>query len=513
VGLCAAALSILTLTMASLAQAGSPQVSVEIVGPGGATFEPLEESPLADNAAVFVGVNEFADRSLSPLNFAVNDAVEQAYLFAVELRLVPPRNCQLVLAGKPKGQVVERHLQELLAAGAKELPADKSSILQAVAVASRQAIDASSLLIVSFSSHGFDDGEGEAYLMPSGGLTDFLDDTALRLRVVEETMRKSKAGHRLLLVDACQQRLSGEKSLAPSDPGKAMQRAFVAALKRPTGQAKLASCSVAEESYEMPGLGGVGHGVFTFALLEALRGGAAPDADGLVRLGAVTGYVTRRVSEWVGEHRRKPQSPSYYGPEEARMLPLAEKGSDLATLAAALKKRIDRAVFTQTLCDEVLGRLKNARADDPASRDLLAMCREFAAGRHTATVFATYARAALSLSAPETSTLRQPEQAWTHLDPALLGEWELGVPTPQGVSLWVWKINADGSYTFIAHGPGAVPGHAGFIHATGGQWALHSTTMTWSDGGFYRLAEAGALAINGKLGTVTWRRKSTAVDR
>src|SRR6185436_14688565 len=102
------------------------------------------------------------------------------------------------------------------------------------------------------------------------------------------------------------------KKGAQDKPGEPMSPTFLAALKKGTGQAKLASCDVSQVSHEDALLGGVGHGVFTYYLLDALRGGAGPDQDGLVRLDAVASYVTRNVSEWVKEYNRDPQSPAYY---------------------------------------------------------------------------------------------------------------------------------------------------------------------------------------------------------
>lgn len=171
-----------------------------------------------------------------------------------------------------------------------------------------------------------------AYVMPHDGLRELMSDTALRLSAIERLMDASSAGHRLLFVDACQERVSAKKSV--NGIATRMDPVFEAVLQRPTGQGKLASCKRGEFSYENRELAGIGHGVFTFALLEALRGAATPDGQGIVRLESVARYVEQRVTAWIREQNRflvnesdrKAQTPSYYGPEKTRTLPLARVG-------------------------------------------------------------------------------------------------------------------------------------------------------------------------------------------
>jgi len=50
-----------------------------------------------------------------------------------------------------------------------------------------------------------------------------------------------------------------------------------------------------------------GHGVFTYYLIEALRGAAAAD-DGQIRLGSVATYLQEQVTAW-GQRARREQTP------------------------------------------------------------------------------------------------------------------------------------------------------------------------------------------------------------
>jgi len=257
-------------------------------------FGPLSKKAPAGNAGMFVGVNKFTrDDGLNELAYAVHDAIELAHLFVFELKLMPASNCYLLLSGEPASDAtsIKQHLSQLKSAGAKISGADRSKILLTFLDLRKFATTSENLFVCSFSSHGFNEGR-TAYVMPSDGHRELLSDTAVPLETIETKMEDSKAGHRLLLVDACQERVSARGS---SSTGKAANAAFIDALKKPSGQAKLASCSPGEFSFEHGSLGGVGHGVFTYSFLEALRGGAKPDKENLVRLGSVSEYVATNV--------------------------------------------------------------------------------------------------------------------------------------------------------------------------------------------------------------------------
>ena len=254
-----------------------PAAAAEARGIEVAIFEPMAADAPGGNAGLFTGVNDFDDESLKDLQFAVHDAIELAYLFVNELKLIPAQHCYVLLAGEPaeKARTVRDHLAELRRQGAPIVTATRSEILKASDKACRHGKEPKDLLVVGFSSHGFE--EGQPFIMPSDGLRNRLSLTALPLATIEQEMQKSQAGHRLLLVDACQERVSAKD---PSGAGGTpMGVPFADELKKSTGQTKLASCSPGELSYEDGAFGGVGHGIFSYAFLEALRGDAPADAQ------------------------------------------------------------------------------------------------------------------------------------------------------------------------------------------------------------------------------------------
>ena len=72
------------------------------------------------------------------------------------------------------------------------------------------------------------------------------------------------------------------------------------------------------------------------------------------------------------------------------------------------------------------------------------------------------------------------------VDPKLVGTWQMVVPNPAGVAIWVWDVHANGTYSFHAEGPGNIPSHRGTFEAAQGKYVLKATTMDWEDRGTYR---------------------------
>jgi len=93
------------------------------------------------------------------------------------------------------------------------------------------------------------------------------------------------------------------------------------------------------------------------------------------------------------------------------------------------------------------------------------------------------------------------------IDPALVGTWEIMVPSDRGMSRWIWRIMGDGTYKFRAEGPRAAPAHEGTIAAINGRWSIHANRglTGYDDGGSYEIRDTAA-TITGKLGTGYWKR-------
>lgn len=175
--------------------------------------------------------------------------------------------------------------------------ATRSAVLDALTNTARRTAP-EDLLIVYLALHGLPDAGGDLYLLTHDTDPNRLIGTGLAQRDVEYGLSKAGAKRIVLLADACH---SGAVGLAK--PGKrglvlAETNRLIRQLAdtRP-GTALLTASSASEFSFEGDQWD---HGVFTFHLLEGLRGKGDANGDRLVTVRELFDFVYREVSEATG---------------------------------------------------------------------------------------------------------------------------------------------------------------------------------------------------------------------
>lgn len=169
-------------------------------------------------------------------------------------------------------------------------------------------------VIVFLASHGFSDPAGNYYFVPkdaqgaeakaaaAGQLKPSEIRTLVLWQEVFDSMRAA-AGRRFLIVDTCQaQGIEGNFD------------AHTLAKRSASSLFALFVASQAEEQAQEYAEGN--HGLFTFALLEALTGKADTDNDGKVTMQEAFEYVRSRVEKL--RDPRKPQTPGFNAPDVLR---------------------------------------------------------------------------------------------------------------------------------------------------------------------------------------------------
>ncbi|MFL6414416.1 MAG: caspase domain-containing protein [Bryobacteraceae bacterium] len=209
--------------------------------------------------AILVAPN-YAGSDLNPLRFTVADTLEL------------------------KGELERQgYVTRLISPG----EATSESIRNALASA-RQLLDGKpqSTFLFAFSGHGFQmkdpSGQDRNYLATLGVTRDRLVQEALPLNEVEKLMSESGARRKVILIDACRN--------DPNAKGADGARSF-AQLQESEGTTILLSTRPGGFSYEDRELG---HGIFTYYLLEGLRGKAA-GKDGFVTFYDLEKYVETSV--------------------------------------------------------------------------------------------------------------------------------------------------------------------------------------------------------------------------
>ena len=92
-----------------------------------------------------------------------------------------------------------------------------------------------------------------------------------------------------------------------------VSESFLTRLSKARGRVVLTASRASEVSEEREELG---HGVFTYYLLEGLRGKADLDGDGVITVDEVYAYVSRKVPEATGQN----QHPVKKGETEGQLV-------------------------------------------------------------------------------------------------------------------------------------------------------------------------------------------------
>lgn len=272
------------------------------------------------SAALFVGVRHFASNTVQEVPYAADDAVDLAYVFALERRvsLVPPRRVVLTLSGRPIKKESRDRLRALQDAGVDvRFHAGAGDIRAALR---EQAVLAGrdGMLIVSMATHGFlHDGSG--YIL---GASSVLRNRATMLSTADmfEVIASSAAQRSLVFVDACRERMvSGTRAVLPNTMSAAP---LVRRLGHTHGQVIFYAAAAGQWAYDDAE---AQNGVFTKAVIEGINCGAAK-VRGVVTAETLAGYVERNVHAWIRDNRDanvgSATQASMDG--EARNMPLAQ---------------------------------------------------------------------------------------------------------------------------------------------------------------------------------------------
>jgi hypothetical protein len=273
------------------------------------------------SAALFVGVGRFTSDSVAEVPYAVDDAVDLAYVFALERRvaLVPPRRVVLLLSGRvPVKAETRERLRGLRDAGADiRFRADASDVRAALreqaALAGRDG-----LLVVSIATHGFL-RDGNSYIL---GASSVIRDPATMLpnSDILEMIALSPAQRSLVFIDACRERMvSGTRSTLGSPMSAAP---IVRRLSHTRGQAVFYAAAAGQWAYDDPV---ARNGVFTNAVIDGMKCGAAK-VRGIVTAETLASHVERRVHTWIHDNRdpNVGSATQVSMDGEARNMPLAQ---------------------------------------------------------------------------------------------------------------------------------------------------------------------------------------------
>ena len=163
-------------------------------------------------------------------------------------------------------------------------------------------------VIIYYAGHGAPetdatspDGDGlEKYLIPYDADPQDLYTTGLPMREVETIFHRLHAERVIFITDSCYSGATGGRTFGTAARRAVVSDNFLTRLSKGRGRVVLTASRAGEVSEERDDLG---HGVFTYYLLQGLKGKADFDADGLVTVDEAYSYVSTHVPSVTGQNQ------------------------------------------------------------------------------------------------------------------------------------------------------------------------------------------------------------------
>jgi uncharacterized caspase-like protein len=132
------------------------------------------------------------------------------------------------------------------------------------------------------------------YLIPSDADPDDLYSTALPMDEMQTIFGRVEAERMVVFLDACYSGAAGGRTFSSKKTRAAnLDDLFLERLTRSKGRAIITASRPSEVSVELPELG---HGIFTYYLVQGLKGAADLNKDGIITVQELYEYVEQQVS-------------------------------------------------------------------------------------------------------------------------------------------------------------------------------------------------------------------------
>ena len=241
---------------------------------------------------VVIGIDEYADEGIENLEYASVDAQAVFDVFThPEHGNMPVDNARLLINGD----------------------ATQKQIKSTIATWLANQVTAEDVAIVFFAGHGApvanpggrsSDGM-EKYLVPHDGEQEDLRATGISMDEVQRWFGFIEARRLLFLIDSCYSGVAGGRTFSqPHFKIRAgLTGEFLDALSG-EGRTVITACDINEVSLEAPSLK---HGVFSYFLVQGLKGDADLDGDGRVGVDELYSYLSREVLAYTRDRGRRMQ--------------------------------------------------------------------------------------------------------------------------------------------------------------------------------------------------------------
>jgi uncharacterized caspase-like protein len=243
---------------------------------------PAPKLPAHERWAVVIGVGTYESPTVPRLRYTVSDAE------AIYQTLIGP-------AGFKKENV-------LLLTDRSERKPTLRNIKWALGTFLGRSAKKDDTVLIFFAGHGAPEVDTRGverdglakYLIPSDADPDDLYSTALPMDELQTIFARIEAERVVAFLDACYSGAAGGRTFtAKRTRATNLDDLFLERLTRSKGRAIVTASRPSEVSLELPELG---HGIFTYYLVNGLKGGADLNRDGLVTLQELYEYLEQQVT-------------------------------------------------------------------------------------------------------------------------------------------------------------------------------------------------------------------------
>lgn len=263
---------------------GNQPVPVKPVVPGNTFVDQVDKN--ATLHLIVVGINQYQNPSMS-LNYALADATAFKQELEKDVKtIITNINTHFVTDGLANKQGIQQTFEEV-----------------------KQSAKSTDVFIFYYAGHGVIGKDKEFYLVPND-VSDLknvqaeLEQKGIPAKLLQQYAVDIQAQKQLFILDACQSAGAFNEMLSADGD----QQKSIAVVSRSTGTHWMAASGAQQFANEFSQLG---HGVFTYVLLEALKGSAATDK--MITVNGLKNYLQQGVPELMKKYSGTLQYPASYG--------------------------------------------------------------------------------------------------------------------------------------------------------------------------------------------------------
>jgi Caspase domain len=250
-------------------------------------YEPMK---LGNIYAVIIGIGQYEDARIPYIPLSRADAEAFADYLIRDLQ-VPPNNVTVLL----------------------DYQATEREIRRAIGSTLRTKLSVEDTVFIFWAGHGAQDNAGDTYFVAYDTLGDPNDlfASAINMQFLTSAINRLPAERVVMILDTCHSGEAGGGMMLASARTRSFDSdAFLTKLSQSEGRVVISSSKGNQKSQERPEFG---HGVFTYFLLEALKGRADSNNDHLISVSEAFDYVSRKVTSATGGLQTPIRTGNYSG--------------------------------------------------------------------------------------------------------------------------------------------------------------------------------------------------------